>query len=259
VNEARKKVLGLRPLSFMGPLGAYFLPPLCLDGYSSHVVPRPPDWGSHRHVTGYWFLEAASAWRPPARLRDFLNAGPPPVYVGFGSMHNRDADEVTALVVEALNWAGQRGILFTGWNGLGKVANSHKVFLLESSTPHDWLFQRMAAVVHHGGAGTTAAALRAGIPAVVVPYMSDQPFWARRVHELGAGPPPVPRGRLSARLLAEGIHRAVTIPAYQDRAAELSRALRAEDGVGCAVRLFEEHLQALGLPSKKAAMLGRAA
>jgi sterol 3beta-glucosyltransferase len=187
-------------------------------------------------------------------LRAFLEAGPPPVYVGFGSMHNRDADQVTALVVEALDRAGQRGILFAGWNGLGQVTNSDRLLLLESSTPHDWLFPRMAAVVHHGGAGTTAAALRAGVPAVIVPYMSDQPFWARRVHELGAGPLPVPRGRLSVRRLAEGIHHAVTNPAHRARAAELGRAIRAEDGVGCAVRLFEEHAQTLGLPLKKTAV-----
>src|SRR5439155_25864439 len=115
--------------------------------------------------TGYWFLEATRDWQPPARLSDFLEAGPPPVYVGFGSMHNRDAERVTELVVEALKLSGQRGILFTGWNGLGAVAGSDRLFALESDTPHDWLFPRMAAVVHHGGAGTTAAALRAGVPA----------------------------------------------------------------------------------------------
>jgi sterol 3beta-glucosyltransferase len=250
INDARQKVLGLWPINFLGPLIAYFFPPLCLDGYSSHVVPRPPDWGSHRHVTGYWFLDAQRSWRPPARLQAFLESGPPPVYVGFGSMHNRDADRVTALVVEALTQAGQRGILFAGWNGLGRVANSDQLLLLESSTPHDWLFPRMAAVVHHGGAGTTAAALRAGVPTVVVPFMSDQPFWARRVHELGAGPPPVPRNRLSVRRLSEAICNAVSNPAYREQAAIMGRALRAEDGVGCAVRLVEQHIQELGLKSK---------
>ena len=244
INDARREVLGLRPIWFLGPMLTYFFPPLCLDGYSTHVVPRPPDWGSHRHVTGYWFLEGDRNWRPPAALREFLDAGPPPVYVGFGSMHNRDAERVTELVVEALALAGQRGVLYTGWNGLRAVAGD-RVFALEADTPHDWLFPRMAAVVHHGGAGTTAAALRAGVPAVVVPYMSDQPFWARRVYELGAGPRPVPRERLSAPRLADAIRRAATDPKHRARAAQVGSALRAEDGVGRAVQLFEEHVRTL--------------
>jgi UDP:flavonoid glycosyltransferase YjiC (YdhE family) len=245
INEARREVLGLKPIWFLGPMLTYFFPPLCLDGYSSHVVPRPRDWGSHRHVTGYWFLGAHKNWQPPARLRDFLDAGPPPVYVGFGSMHNRDAERVTELVVEALRLAGQRGILYTGWNGMNAVAGHDNLFALETETPHDWLFPRTAAVVHHGGAGTTAAALRAGVPAVVVPFMSDQPFWARRVHELGAGPRPVPRQQLSAARLADAIRRAATDPGHRERAAQVGRALRAEDGVGRAVRLFDEHVGTL--------------
>jgi UDP:flavonoid glycosyltransferase YjiC (YdhE family) len=245
INEARREVLGLPGHWFLGPLLTYFFPPLCLDGYSAHVVPRPLDWGRHRHVTGFWFLEAARGWHPPTRLRDFLESGPPPVYIGFGSMHNRDADRVTEIIVEALARAGQRGVVYTGWNGLRAVAGSDRLFALESETPHDWLFPRMAAVVHHGGAGTTGAALRAGVPAVVVPFMSDQPFWARRVHELGAGPAPVPRARLTAQRLGDAILRAVTESTHRQRAAELGRALRAEDGVMLAVRLVEQHVRTL--------------
>src|SRR5262249_9104568 len=143
-----------------GPGFEILWPELHLEGYSPLVVPRPPDWGPGHHVTGYWHLEAPRGWRPPTDLAAFLAAGPPAVYVGFGSNANRDAEGVTRLVTRALRKAGVRGILATGWGGLREVERSDQFFPLEAA-PHDWLFPRMAAVVHHGGAGSTAAGLRA--------------------------------------------------------------------------------------------------
>jgi UDP:flavonoid glycosyltransferase YjiC (YdhE family) len=243
VNEARRKVLGLRPVLPIGPFFEYMFPPVSLDGYSPLVIPPAPDWGRKHHVTGYWFLNDGKNFKPPADLVAFLAAGSAPIYVGFGSMHNRDPEAVTRLVVEALERSGQRGLLLTGWSGLHASGANDRVFFL-NNVPHDWLFPRMAAVVHHGGAGTTSAALRAGVPAVVVPFFSDQPFWARRVNQLGTSPAPVPRALLTAERLGKAMSRAVNDSAMNLRAAEVGRRIRAEDGVGRAVELIDRYYAA---------------
>ncbi len=240
VDAARKKVLGLAPLGPIGPIFDYMFPPVSLDGYSPLVIPPALDWGKRHHVTGFWFLNDGRGYRPPADLAAFLASGPPPVYVGFGSMHHRDPEAATRLVIESLERAGERGVLLTGWSGLQADGPNDRVYVL-NNVPHDWLFPRMAAVVHHGGAGTTSATMRAGVPGLVIPFMSDQPFWARRVHALGVGPKPIPRERLTAERLARGIHRAVHDPAIRLRAVDLGRRMRAEDGVGRAVELIEQY------------------
>src|SRR5690606_18098906 len=168
-----------------------------LHGFSAVLCPRPDDWPASATVTGFWTLDTPSAWQPPVALRAFLEAGAPPVYVGFGSMAGRSPQRLTSIVLDALTRSGQRGILATGWGGLTEHALPEGVFAV-AEAPHDWLFPRMAAVVHHGGAGTTAAGLRAGRPTVVCPFFGDQPFWGRRVHALGAGPESIPQRRLSA-------------------------------------------------------------
>lgn len=242
VNRARREVLDLPPLSRWSPPwrnlqeGHPYL-----YGYSPTVLPKPRDWGENVHVTGYWFLDHAHEWKAPAKLMDFLKSGPPPVCVGFGSMNNRNAEEATDLVVRALVRSRQRGILMTGWGGLARTKLPDEILPLDSA-PHDWLFPRVAAVVHHGGAGTTAAALRAGVPAVVVPFMSDQPMWAQRVHQLGAGTRPIPRHKLTAENLAEALEVAVTDREMRKRTRALGRQLRAEDGVAQAVEIFHTHL-----------------
>ena len=251
-NAARAEVLGLPSLPRLTPGPALLRPSLCLNGYSPLIVPRPRDWPAAQVLTGYWFLDHAADWRPPAELEDFLASGPPPVYVGFGSNHNRDAAEVTDLVVRALKRAGVRGLLLTGWGGLEAVSRSDQFFPLESA-PHSWLFPRTAAVVHHGGAGSTAAGLRAGVPSVVVPFMADQPFWGGRVHRLGAGTKPIPRAGLTAARLESAVRRAVTDPAIRQRAAALGRLLRTEDGVGTAVGLFQDHIGAWTEPAGRGA------
>ena len=241
VNKARQEVLGLPPLPLLGPAPGKIWGRLKLFGYSPLVVPKPPDWDADHHVTGYWFLDDGSAWEPPSDLAEFLDSGPPPIYIGFGCSYARDADQVTNLVIRALEHTGQRGILTTGWGGLRRVDATDRLFSIDS-VPHDWLFPRMAAVVHHGGAGTTSAVLRAGVPGLVVPFTSDQPFWGRQVFKLGVGPQPLPRGELSFERLAEGIHEAVTNPALQLRAKDFGRQIRREDGVGRAVELFQDYL-----------------
>ena len=204
--------------------------------FSPAVIPRPPDWDEHAHVTGYWFLDEPD-WQPPPGLLDFLERGPPPVYVGFGSMAERRAEEVTALVVQALALSGQRGLLLTGWAGIGAVDLPDTVFRLDAA-PHGWLFPRMAAVVHHGGAGTVAAGLRAGAPSILVPFAGDQPFWARQVGKLGVGPAPIPRRSLTADRLAEAIRVAISDTEIRRKAAALGERIRAEDGIGQAVKII---------------------
>lgn len=165
-----------------------------LYAYSPAVVPVPDDWDESAVVTGCWFLDTAAAWQPPAELTAFLERGPPPVYVGFGSLPSADGEGMTRLVLDALAKSGQRGVLATGWGGLDRRPMPPHVCVIDSA-PHDWLFPRMAAVVHHGGAGTTAAGLRAGRPSIVCPAFGDQSFWP-------TGCTPWERGRRRSRTAA---------------------------------------------------------
>ncbi|SIO44190.1 UDP:flavonoid glycosyltransferase YjiC, YdhE family [Singulisphaera sp. GP187] len=248
LNRARRDVLDLPPVPFYGPVAAFLAPRLCLDGYSRHVVPPPSDWGVNHHVSGFWFLAPDPRWQPPSGLIDFLDSGATPICVGFGSMHDRDAARVTNIVLRALDQCGQRGVLVTNWGGLLAAPVSDRIFSVESA-PYSWLFPRVQAVVHHGGAGTTAAVLRAGVPSLVVPFMADQPFWGRCVHALGVGPKPIPHHRLSVENLAESLRRMIADEAMRRRAVELGGRIRAEDGVGRAVELLEQHLQSGTLSS----------
>jgi sterol 3beta-glucosyltransferase len=234
INEARRSVLGLAPRKHPPKSSRQ----LRLYGYSKHALPAPTDWHGHSsYVTGYWFLEKHPDWQPSSELLRFLAGGPPPVYVGFGSMNNRDAKQVTETVLEALKIAKQRAILVTGWGGLSDIILPEDVFKIES-VPFDWLFPRVTTVVHHGGAGTTAEGLRAGIPSVVIPFFSDQPFWAQSVYELGVGPKPIPRQKLTSGQLAHAISITVNDVNIRARANTLGRHLRSEDGVRNAVSLL---------------------
>ncbi len=237
----------LKPLSGWPFDDASHAPPL-LFGFSPAVIPPAPEWGRHVHVTGYWFLDEQPGWEPPANLAAFLEDGPPPVYVGFGSMIADEMERLASIAVEALTRAGQRGVLLTGWGGLTQRDLPDTVLKIDG-VPHSWLFPRMAAVVHHGGAGTTAAGLRAGIPAVLVPFTADQPFWGRRVVALGVGPEPIPRRRLTAERLAYAIRIAATHRPMRERAAALGARIRAEDGVGRVAALMNGYLQPEARPT----------
>ncbi|UQU67871.1 glycosyltransferase [Couchioplanes caeruleus] len=209
-------------------------------GFSPAVVPRPADWPASVHVTGYWWPAAPPGWRPPEVLTDFLAAGPPPVFIGFGSMtpEREGLDEVVAAAVAR---AGVRAVVQAGWAGL-RVAGGD--ILMVGEVPHEWLFPRTAAVVHHAGAGTTAAGLRAGVPAVPVPVLVDQPFWADRLHRLGVAPEPLPLAELTADALAGALRSCLDRPEHRDRATELARRIRAEDGAAAVVSFVER----LGAP-----------
>ncbi len=197
---------------------------------SNHVFPRPADWPERVHQSGFWFLDEEPGWSPPRELLDFLNNGEPPVYIGFGSLGgNKQAEATTRLVLDALKRAGMRGILATGWSGLSeKMDMPSSVFRLQRA-PHTWLFPRMAAVVHHGGAGTTAAGLRAGVPSVIITYGNDTLAWGRRVYELGVGPKPLPRKKLTVEQLAAALVETRT-KSMITAAAELGKKIRTENG-----------------------------
>jgi sterol 3beta-glucosyltransferase len=237
---ARKQVLGLPPASFFGPkpaTSAQALP--TLYGFSPSVIPPPPDWNNDQHVTGFWFLDSADEWTPPQKLMNFLQAGSPPIYIGFGSMTTRKPEETADLVIKALEHTNQRAILVSGWGGLQKTDLPESIFMIDS-IPHAWLFPHVAAVVHHGGAGTTAAGLRAGVPSIVIPFFADQPYWGQRVADLGVGPIPIPRQKLTAERLAQAIQIALTDQAMRQRAVDLGSKIQVEDGVTRAVEIIQQ-------------------
>lgn len=214
-----------------------------LNGWSRHVVPDPGDSRiDARQTAGFWFLERDGAWQPDERLRAFLERGDRPVFIGFGSMSGTDPARTTDHVLEALDRAGLRGVLAAGWGGLRADALPATALMLDEA-PHDWLFERVSAVVHHGGAGTTAAGLRAGRPSVICPFFGDQPFWAARVRALGAGPPPVPQRRLTAERLARALRQAVDSDSIRQNAADLGSLLRHEHGVATAAEFVEKTVE----------------
>lgn len=234
-NLARKEVLAIPQAPFFGAYNSQWTQDLpVLYGFSPAVIPPAADWPASTLVTGYWFLEAAEDWSPPTWLVDFLDAEPAPVYIGFGSMSNRDPGKIAALVLQALKRTGQRAILLSGWGGL-QADDLPDTVLMIDSVPHAWLFPRVAAVVHHGGAGTTAAGLRAGVPAVIVPFFGDQPFWGRRLASLGVASAPIPRKKLTVERLTQAIEQAVKDGDMRRRAADLGVRIRREDGVSNAV------------------------
>jgi sterol 3beta-glucosyltransferase len=236
-----KQEFGKLPQGFSSPFGRQVTRKYpTIISCSEHVFHTPEDRSEHIHTTGYWFMDETAGWAPSPELNDFLQSGSKPVYIGFGSMVSFDgADQTTALVIEALRMSGQRGVLATGWDGMSKMENLPKdIFMLESA-PHSWLFPRMAAVVHHGGAGTTAEGLRAGVPSVIVPHANDQYAWGQRVYELGVGPKPIPRKKLTAENLADAIQSALT-DEIKTAATSLGEKIRAEKGTEKAASVIIE-------------------
>lgn len=233
VRQWHKEVLGLSASSKPAqPVGTLY-------GYSPQIIPKPSDWGPDVAVTGYWFLDTED-WHPDAELAAFLEAGEPPVYVGFGSMPGFDPEQLSGMVIEGLRRAGKRGLLATVGGALDRAAPSHDHYVI-AGAPHDRLFPLMHGVLHHGGAGTTGAGLRAGKPTAVCPFLGDQPFWARRVVDLGVGPKPLDKRKMTADDLAAAF-RAMDDPAMRARAAGLGESIRAEDGTKTAVTFIEEKL-----------------
>ena len=209
---------------------------------SPTVIPRPDDWASpYIHIPGYLFLETSETYRPPAALADFLSAVQPPVCVTFGSMINHDAERIYRIVFEALERTGNRAIVLSGWSDMKNISLPGNILVM-NAVPHDWLLPQCKAVIHHGGAGTTAAGLRSGIPNLVVSFAADQPFWGARVHAIGAGAQPIPVKRLTTEKLVAALIEADG-DAIRSGAQAAGSKIRAEAGVGNLVRLIELHVE----------------
>ncbi|KAJ3332125.1 hypothetical protein HDU76_001218 [Blyttiomyces sp. JEL0837] len=243
INNFRKNTLGLPKLTTaMAPSLLRTLQVPHTYTWSEALIPKPKDWGPYIDVCGFFFLDLASNYTPPPDLVAFLEGGDPPVYIGFGSIVVDDPDGMTELVFQAVDKAGVRALVSKGWGGLGgdKLKVPDNVYLI-GNCPHDWLFTKVSAVVHHGGAGTTAAGLKAGKPTVIVPFFGDQPFWGAMIASIGAGPAPVPYKRLTADRLASAIKFALT-PEVAAKARTASIKIQSEDGVAEGVRSFHRHL-----------------
>lgn len=241
LNDIRLEMLGLRRLSIAGPFLSMLRSRLpVIHGFSPTLLPKPKNYHEASFVTGFWFMDD-EPYSPPPALAEFLAADEPPVYVGFGSMTGNDPERLTRIVLEGLRLSKRRGVLLSGWAGLADGDLPDTILRLDT-VPHEWLFPRMAAVVHHGGVGTTHEGLRAGVPNVVVPFFADQPFWGDRVHALGAGPQPLAKESMTAESLAVAIRTATTNEVIQDRAADVGRRIRSEDGVREAVGIIDRYL-----------------
>ncbi len=236
-NSWRQETLGVASLPAAGPWRRMYASGFhCLYGFSPAVVPAPVDWPAAHAVTGYWFLEEEPEWRPRPALEQFLSAGSPPLYVGFGSMgvnHDRNMFQV---VESALQRSGLRAVVSLDGHSPGLLPAPSQRMIFEEEIPHRWLFPRIAAVMHHGGAGTTGEVLRAGIPSLILPGASDQFFWAERVALLGAAPRPIGSGDLTPARLAELFARVVTDQEMREHARLIGEKIRAEDGVSSAVK-----------------------
>ncbi|XP_020971716.1 sterol 3-beta-glucosyltransferase UGT80A2 isoform X1 [Arachis ipaensis] len=245
INDLRKKKLKLRPVTYLsGSQGSDSDVPHAYI-WSPHLVPKPKDWGPKIDVVGFCFLDLASNFEPPEALVKWLEDGDQPIYIGFGSLPVQEPKRMTEIIVEALEKTGQRGIINKGWGGLGDLAEPKESIYLLDNIPHDWLFLRCKAVVHHGGAGTTAAGLKAACPTTIVPFFGDQPFWGDRVHARGVGPQPIPVDEFTLPKLVDAI-KFMLDPKVKARAVELAKAMENEDGVTGAVKAFFKQL-----PKKK--------
>jgi UDP:flavonoid glycosyltransferase YjiC (YdhE family) len=239
LNRVRREALALGPLPLREPIGRLdHEHQLVLYPFSPSVFPKPAGWGDWTEVTGYWFLDARVDPPPPEDLRAFLEAGPPPVCMGFATQIDPDPVATTRVMVEVLRRAGRRGVLLRKPEALAGVQLGDDVYALER-VHHDWLFPRCEAVVHHAAAGTTAAVLRGAVPSVAVPHNADQFTWARRLAELRVSPPPIPRGKLSRERLEPALIGATTSDVLRERAHALAARIREEDGVAAAVAAFE--------------------
>lgn len=209
--------------------------------WSESLIPKPADWDSHINITGFSFLPLADKYTPPSDLTAFLEGGPPPIYVGFGSIVVDDPQALTQLIFKAVEIAGVRAIVSKGWGGVGGGDSVPDNVYLIGNCPHDWLFKRVSAVVHHGGAGTSAAGIAAGRPTVVVPFFGDQPFWGQMIARAGAGPMPVPFKEMTAETLAASITFALK-PEVQVAVQQMAQHIAEEDGAGDTAKDIQERL-----------------
>ncbi|HSH01361.1 MAG TPA: glycosyltransferase [Anaerolineae bacterium] len=211
-----------------------------LYGFSPTILGHPTDWPANHRPTGYWFYDPPG-WTPPPQLLDFLDAGPPPICIGFGSMDDQNPDRINKIILDALGQTGHRAIILSGWSTIGQNTPLPDTILRLDSAPHNWLFPRVAAVVHHGGAGTTAATLRAGTPSLILPFAMDQPYWADRVTQLGIGLRGPSFFKVTPHDLATALTELTTNPRYAQTGAHIRQQLAAEDGPAAILQTINAH------------------
>lgn len=239
INRFRKNALGLDPID--PSWGTKIFPHLKIPFtycWSPALIPKPADWGDHISISGFFFLNKANTYKPDSDLQAFLDAGPPPIYIGFGSIVADDPPKFTKLLFDAVKKAGVRALVSKGWSKIGGDDVPENIFML-GNVPHDWLFQHVSAVVHHGGAGTCAIGLKLACPTVIVPFFGDQFWWAGIVERAGAGPKAVAYKDLTADKLADNITKALQ-PEVKAKAQELAKAIEKEDGVKTAAEQFHD-------------------
>ncbi|KAH8601614.1 hypothetical protein B0O99DRAFT_658179 [Bisporella sp. PMI_857] len=255
INKFRKSI-DLEAIPFTeGPLLLETLNIPFTYCWSPALVPKPRDWPAHIDVCGFFFRDPPQ-YSPPDDLQQFLQAGPPPIYIGFGSIVVDDPEKLSATIVEAVNMAGVRAIVSRGWSKLNSSSQSSNIFYI-GDCPHEWLFQQVAAVVHHGGAGTTACGLRYGKPTTIVPFFGDQPFWGSMIEAAGAGPAPIPHKQLNKQVLADAMLVCLQ-PETQVAAQDIAKRMSSEQGVSAAARSFHaalpmQHMRCDVLPDLPAA------
>lgn len=239
INRFRVKSLKLKP----APLSGYdqlIRSKPTLNGFSSFVVPRPDDWRANVHITGYWFPQQSS-WNPSPEILQFLRSGKPPIFIGFGSMPVRNPEVTSQVILSACRRAGVRVVIGSGWSALGWNKLPDFAFQLDYA-PYQWLFPKMAGIVHHGGSGTTALALKSGKPSFIVPFGADQFFWGTRTHALSVGPSPLPFKNLEVNILADKLKALVGTPSYNNYTSLISSQLKSEHGIARAVEIIQNYL-----------------
>ncbi|PPQ82369.1 hypothetical protein CVT25_008330 [Psilocybe cyanescens] len=248
INTFRTSKLGLSPLGIrVGPGYVDRLKIPWTYCMSPALVPKPDDWKNHIDISGFYFLDLATNYRPSPELTAFLSDGEAPVYIGFGSVVVNNPAAMSKTIFEATKQAGVRALVSSGWGGLGGVFVPPHIFML-GNVPHDWLFdkERVSAVVHHGGAGTTAIGLAKGRPTVVVPFFGDQGFWGSMIYKAGAGPKPIPHKELNVQKLRDAITFA-TSSAAKEAAKGLAQRIYEDNGVRKGLESFYMHLPLLNM------------
>lgn len=209
-----------------------------LYAFSESVLNKPKDWGKHIEISGYWFSDESKQYEPTESIKEFLQKNKETIYIGFGSMVGGDFSNLFSKVIKGVQLTGVSAIISSGWGGLSSEKVPDTIMMVDY-VPHDWLFNQVSMVVHHGGAGTIAAGLRAGKPTIVVPFGGDQPFWGNQIYKIGAGPKPIPIKSFNSKLFAKRIKEVQTNNKYKENAARIKEILIKEDGKERAVRFIE--------------------